>query len=283
MVLEQKVEAVNKISAVMDKQSQIASTQPELERVAPNRELFDNLMKGPDLVAQQGSHRTDVHVEPVDKNPIFTDENLSSQKNGSATDQERKQKQHQEVDEIDAVKEKKSKGKSDGDVPLSFLDEVKSLNSRVTSVSRMNSEQLKNQSQGIITQLENIKTQLSGEHTEINSAYQTVLQNRLTHIDDNLRIALSKAGVEYTPPVQDSAGPHNPIEKFLGYLTHSQYQLTHLDQTIQQLSFEGKDLSPANMLALQLKMSYISQQVELFTALMNKALESTKTIMNVQI
>jgi hypothetical protein len=37
------------------------------------------------------------------------------------------------------------------------------------------------------------------------------------------------------------------------------------------------------MLRIQLKVGYITQEVEFFTAVLNKALESTKTIMNVQV
>jgi len=45
----------------------------------------------------------------------------------------------------------------------------------------------------------------------------------------------------------------------------------------------GNQLSPATMLLIQIKVGYIQQEIELFTSMLNKALESTKTIMNVQV
>jgi hypothetical protein len=97
-----------------------------------------------------------------------------------------------------------------------------------------------------------------------------------------LRIALTKAGVEYTPAEKVSP-TENPIVKFVGYLTHAQYQLQHLGDTIEQLQLTQKELTPANMLAIQIKVGYVQQEIEFFTSLLNKALESTKTIMNVQV
>ena len=52
--------------------------------------------------------------------------------------------------------------------------------------------------------------------------------------------------------------------------------------TVEQFNLTGQ-ITPANMLAIQMKMGYVQQQIELFTSLLNKALESTKTIMNVQV
>ena len=135
----------------------------------------------------------------------------------------------------------------------------------------------------MIGQLENVKTQLKQAHSEIKPSYQTLLRNRLTHIDDNLKIALNKAGVEYTPPPPTTGKDNaNPIQKFIGFVTNSQHQLENLTGAVEQISATGQ-ITPANMLAIQMKMGYIQQQIELFTSLLNKALESTKTIMNVQV
>ena len=69
----------------------------------------------------------------------------------------------------------------------------------------------------------------------------------------------------------------------MSFLTNSQQQLENLNGTIAHLNIAGPNLSPANMLAIQLKMNAVTQQIELFTSLLNKALESAKTIMNVQV
>lgn len=168
--------------------------------------------------------------------------------------------------------------------PSSLMEEVKKLNNQVNRIGQLGPEDLKNQARDIIVQMDQVKSQLSNVNNHIKPSYHNLLHNRLTHIDDNLKVALSKAGVEYNqiqqPVVSNSV---NPIERFIGYLTHGQYQLEHLSQTIDHLGITGAQLSPANMLAMQIKVGQVQQEIELFTSLLNKALESTKTIMNVQV
>jgi hypothetical protein len=220
-------------------------------------------------------------VQNTEKNPIFTEDSVSSQKSGTATDQENKKRQQQteEVEEVSATQSKKAKSKS-----TSLMDEVSKLNKNVANISHLSPEDIKAQAKNVIAQMEDVKTQLSQIKGEIKPSYQTLLRHRLTHIDESLKIALNKAGVEYTPPAPAVGGKEsaNPIHKFIGFLTNSQHQIDNLNTAVNQLSAAG-EITPANMLAIQMKMGYVQQQIELFTSLLNKALESTKTIMNVQV
>jgi hypothetical protein len=166
----------------------------------------------------------------------------------------------------------------------SLMDEVKNSNRLQTDgVSKTSPTQLIAQSQETIDRISKIKEVLSTSNVEIKNSYQSLLKNKLTHIDENLKIALSKAGAEFP-----SAGPTptqgllNPIERYMGYLTNSQYQLQGLTTQIQTMS-EKDQLSPASMLAIQIKVGYVQQELEFFTSLLNKAIESTKTLMNVQV
>ncbi len=283
-----KVEAVKKVSETLNKQSM--NPAEEMERMASNKEHFQSLVDSTQPLKPGSFERVDTkafapdEVQSVekDKNPIFTDENVSSQKSGSSTDQDRKRQQSQteEVEEVGATRSKKSTG-----VSKSLMDEVGKLNTNVSKMSQMSPDTIKNQAKDLISQLDKVKTQLSQTQSDIKPSYQTILRNRLTHIDDNLKIALSKAGVEYTPaPATTSAGTNqNPLQRFISMVSDSQHQLENLHTTIDQLNMTGAQVSPANMLAIQIKMSYVQQQIELFTSLLNKALESTKTIMNVQV
>jgi hypothetical protein len=171
------------------------------------------------------------------------------------------------------------------DNPSSIMDQVKKLNTKVNTISRLSPEDLKNQVRDVISQMDEVKTKLSST-TEINPSYRNLMQNRLTHVDDNLRVALSKAGVEYqsvAPPSGINNTQLNPLDRFLGLITHGQYQLEHISQTVSAMSENGKPLTAANMMALQIKVGQIQQEIELFTSLLNKFLESTKTLMNVQV
>lgn len=106
----------------------------------------------------------------------------------------------------------------------------------------------------------------------------------LVHIDESLQIALAKVGGDkhITKPVLPT-DLSSPAHKFLSYLTNSQYQLQHLGDQIDFINSTGKELTLGHMLALQMKMGIVTNQVEFFTGLLSKALESTKTIMNIQV
>jgi hypothetical protein len=114
------------------------------------------------------------------------------------------------------------------------------------------------------------------------------MRNKLEHVDTNIRIALSKAGVETKelahPGVTPVGAPsQNPISRFLGLLTDGQYKLQTLATEVDRWHLNKQEINPATMLAVQIKVNYITQELEFFSSLLNKALESTKTIMNVQV
>lgn len=121
------------------------------------------------------------------------------------------------------------------------------------------------------------------------------LAEHLVHIDSSLRSALGIAGVETTglapkpglptAPINAPVGvpPNHPLMQFLGYLTNGDKQVDALMGEVQGLSLSSKDLSPTKLLAVQVKLNFVQQEIEFFTNILNKALESTKTIMNVQV
>lgn len=170
---------------------------------------------------------------------------------------------------------------ADNAVKPSLIEEVAKANHKVEPLTKSSPSELLAQAQGTVTEIERLKETLTTQPS-INNAYRNLLHNKLTHIDDNLKIALSKAGVEYTAAEQKS-GVVNPIERFLGNLSHAQFQLENLGSYLEGMAGAKEQLSPANMLAIQIKVTHIQQELEFFTSLLNKALESTKTLMNVQV
>ena len=165
----------------------------------------------------------------------------------------------------------------------SLLDEVAKANSKTEqSVGKCgNPTELVAQTQNTVSEIEKVKETLTAQPA-IKGSYRNLLNNKLTHIDDNLRIALSKAGVEYVAP-EKQANSVNPIVRFLGNLSHAQFQLESLGTYLEGMSNAKEPLSPANMLAIQIKVTHVQQELEFFTSLLNNALQSTKTLMNVQV
>lgn len=163
-----------------------------------------------------------------------------------------------------------------------LMDEVRNSN-HSTAYPPATTESLIAQTQDVVKQIESIKQNLAAPNVDLKDSVVSLLKQKLEHVDENIKIALQKVGsTEYKPP-ENLTGLGKPLERFIGFLAHSQYNLEHIGDDVQQMALDGKSLTPANMLAIQIKVSYVQQELEFFTSMLSKALESTKTIMNVQV
>lgn len=164
---------------------------------------------------------------------------------------------------------------------ISLMDEVASVNKQVTSMKIASPDQLVAQVDEAVDKIRSLRAKLEAPNITIKPEFQTSLRNQLSHIDDTLKVTLNKAGLEYKEP-EVVVAPKNPIERFLGFLENGQNQLQNLGSEISQFK-ALPSINPQDMIALQYKVNLVQQQIELFTSLLNKSLESTKTVMNVQV
>lgn len=153
----------------------------------------------------------------------------------------------------------------------------------------VNYDKLAAQANEASKKIEEIKKVLSSPDAKIKHTSHQLLENKLSHIHDSLRIALSRTGIEVpsaeATEVSAASGKGkrvNPIERFIGFLTDGQNQLENLSGEIKTMG-NTKQLSPLDVLAVQVKVNQITQELELFTNVLNKGLESVKTLMNVQV
>lgn len=170
----------------------------------------------------------------------------------------------------------------------SLMDTVRDMNFSGSPTGKVSTQSLLAQTDQVISKIDEVKETLAAPNVSIKSpTHVKLLENKLSHIDESLRIALSKAGVELTPVQGQPKVPlienSNPIERFLGLLTDGQWQLDKLSQELTLMGKANKELSPVNMLAIQIKVGQIGQELQLFYSLLSKALESVKTIMNIQV
>lgn len=164
----------------------------------------------------------------------------------------------------------------------SLLDEVGKANKRLP-YDQYTSTDLIVQTKNAVQQIDELKQKLGTPELNIKNSVQHLLKNKLEGINDNLKIAFSKAGIEYVPAEQSERAIGNPLARFLDLLSNGQSQLQSLSKHVDGLAESKKTINPADMLALQIKVGQIQQELEFFTALLNKSLESTKTLMNVQV
>jgi hypothetical protein len=127
------------------------------------------------------------------------------------------------------------------------------------------------------------EVQKTNPDLKINATERAVLTDKLIHVDSGLRTALSKTGVEVTakdfvPPTEQK-----PLVKFLSMLSNSDRQLTAIVGQVEGLQANNQLLRPETLLAVQIKLNFVQQQLEFFTNVINKVVEGTKTVFNVQI
>lgn len=117
----------------------------------------------------------------------------------------------------------------------------------------------------------------------ISPAHDALLTDKLIHVDSSLKTALNKVGVEVTAQEIHQNMGQKPLVKFLNMLSNSDRQLYTIVGEISALQGPKAHLTPEKLLAVQIKLSFVTQELEFFTNVLNKALEGTKTVMNVQV
>jgi hypothetical protein len=169
------------------------------------------------------------------------------------------------------------------------MDEATKMGGRTGHTGKIRPAEIIEQTRSASRRIETIKTRLGGANVDVKPSVQGLLRNKLHHIDRNIQGALDKAGAQESDKmiakegeVEMVDGVLNPVHRFLGMLTSGQSSLEQLTGAVERMNKEG-NASPSALLAIQIKVSRAQHEIELFTSLLNKALESTKTIMNVQV
>jgi hypothetical protein len=174
---------------------------------------------------------------------------------------------------------------SDPSKKTSLMDEVRTINSGSEKPTRVTPTELIAQTEQVIGKMEDLRGQLAAGNVAIKESAVPLLRNKLSHVNESIRVALSHAGTEFPEtPVAPVASKQNPISRFLGLLTDGQYKLQRLSQDVEGIAGTSlHDINPAKLLLIQIKVGQIQQEIELFSALLNQSLQSIKTVMNVQV
>ncbi|MFA6914790.1 MAG: hypothetical protein WC222_00190 [Parachlamydiales bacterium] len=168
---------------------------------------------------------------------------------------------------------------------VTLMEEIREVGGRVDWMRKKSPDELAVQTRDVIAQVDEIKKKLKTADLKIDPSVQSLMESKLSHIDEKLRVAIEKTGGQYTTfeTREARASLRNPIEKFLGYLENGESQLQHIAKEVSSMGANNQSITPANMLLIQIKVGFVQQELEFFTSLLNKSLESTKTLMNVQV
>lgn len=145
-------------------------------------------------------------------------------------------------------------------------------------------------------------TELQGQmmqpHLKLKSSQKYLLKNKLSSINSgmlavNAKIegALDKEGsekgqqgeMESSPESKSGKKISGPMGQFLHYMTDGVKQLETVKKELASLGDKGASIAPGDFLFIQLKLAKAQQEMEFSSALLTKASEGMKTIMNIQL
>ncbi len=136
-----------------------------------------------------------------------------------------------------------------------------------------------NTAQGSLGDLSN---QLNTPNLKVKPSTKYILKNKLTSANAHIHSASAKVGAKEVEAqkVPDGAGP---IQKYLALVTDGQNQLQAAQDQLSGLAAKGENLSPADMLLVQIKLNKAQQEIEYSSILLSKAVDDMKMLMNVQL
>jgi len=130
--------------------------------------------------------------------------------------------------------------------------------------------------------LNTINDQLSTKNLKLKQSQKYLLRNKLSEANTHIRTAATKAGVDVGAAPAPST-KQNPIRRYLTYVSDSQSQLAAIQDKIKDISATGGNLSPGDMLLIQVKLNKAQQALEYSSVLLGKAVDDIKMLFNVQI
>lgn len=137
----------------------------------------------------------------------------------------------------------------------------------------------------MITRMKNNQGALSPSLTRQLEMKMNTINQQFGRINKSLNLPLTSSGSNPFIESLDVSTQElsKPLHTFFNFIARGENQLYTVQRELDTIYKSSDALHPAALLRLQLKMTHISQQLELFTSMLNKGLESSKTVFNTQI
>ena len=130
--------------------------------------------------------------------------------------------------------------------------------------------------------LGDLSNQLNTPNLKLKQSSKYILKNKLASAKAHIRSASVKAGAKETPDSEVPAGA-GPVQKFLALVTDGQNQLEEAKRQIQTLKDKGTNITPGDMLLIQIKLNKAQTEIEYSSVLLSKAVDDMKMLMNIQL
>lgn len=129
--------------------------------------------------------------------------------------------------------------------------------------------------------LGSIDQQLRQPQLKLKRSQAHLLKNKLGDAHDYMNTAAGKLGLPGKQIQPSSVG--GILDRFIAYVNSGQDQLVAVQDKLKELSATTGQVSPADMMLVQVKMNLAQQALEYSATLLSKVTESIKTLMGIQL
>ena len=145
-------------------------------------------------------------------------------------------------------------------------------------------QQIQSQINANSSMLGDIKNKLHNNKSKLplKQSQRHLLRSKLASANEHLRSAHAHLGGDPGEPLQ-LRSVKNPINKFLMMVADGQNQMNSAGTLLKKLNSEGESVNPAQLLLVQMKLHKAQQELDYTSILLAKAIDTIKTLFNIQI
>jgi flagellar hook-basal body complex protein FliE len=126
-----------------------------------------------------------------------------------------------------------------------------------------------------------VEQQLNDPNLKLKRSQSHLVRQKLGDANDYMHAAGSKLGANM--PGQKMPAGMTGISRFIAMVNDGQDQLVAVQQQLQAMSAQGQQLSPGDMMSVQIKMGLAQQEIEYTSTLLGKVIQSITQIINTQL
>ncbi len=137
------------------------------------------------------------------------------------------------------------------------------------------------QSANMQDSLGTLQDQLGTPNLKLKRSQAHLLRNKLSDANNYIRGAAGKLGLE-TPPLKTPSHP-GVTERLMAYINDGQEKMVGVQQKLDELMGRKEQLSPGDMMMVQIKMGQAQQEIEYSSTVLSKVIDALKQVFNIQL
>ncbi len=127
-----------------------------------------------------------------------------------------------------------------------------------------------------------LQTKLNTKNLQLTNAQKSLLKSKLSSGATHLRGVNETLGVE-TPPAPPPQTDKGPLAKLFAYLSDGETQINAAQGELVRLQGQGKQMNPADLIRIQVKMNQAQQELDYSSMLVGKAVTALTQLLNTQL